>query len=291
MKRLSLLLTLLLICISRLHAAEPLEEFPGCKWVPTPWGDGDSFQIRTADGTTKTIRLYGADCIEQHVNDNTDATRLAAQRRYFGISEWGGSAQSSIAAAKDLGRQATEETGRLLARPFTVHTAHANARGDSRYPRVYAFVTTAEGVDLAEHLVRAGLARAFGVTREMATGKSGKDYQAGLHDAELVAAKAGIGVWAKTDWQRLSQERQLQRQHDEELGMATHPKPAKGIPLDPNTAARADLMKIPGIGEVTADRIIRGRPYRKLTDLLKVEGIGPKSLERFESYLHIPAAN
>ena len=60
--------------------------------------------------------------------------------------------------------------------------------------------------------------------------------------------------------------------------------------LNPNTAARDELMKIPGVGEITANRIISGRPYRKLDDLLNVEGIGPKSLEKLRSYLAVPDA-
>jgi endonuclease YncB( thermonuclease family) len=74
-------------------AAEELATLTLCKLIPTEWADGDSFLIQTADGTSHTIRLYGADCIEWHVSDETDARRLRAQRRYFGISEVGGSPQ------------------------------------------------------------------------------------------------------------------------------------------------------------------------------------------------------
>jgi endonuclease YncB( thermonuclease family) len=37
------------------------------------WADGDSFEVQTADGSSHTLRLYGADCIEWHVTDETDA--------------------------------------------------------------------------------------------------------------------------------------------------------------------------------------------------------------------------
>jgi endonuclease YncB( thermonuclease family) len=50
-------------------AAEPLVALHGCKFIPTEWADGDSFEIQAADGTHHTIRLYGADCIERNVND------------------------------------------------------------------------------------------------------------------------------------------------------------------------------------------------------------------------------
>jgi competence protein ComEA len=272
-------------------AAQPLVELRACKFVPTEWADGDSFQIETVDGTSQTIRLYGADCIEWHVNDKSDATRLAEQRHFFGISAFGGSAKTSIEAAKATGQSAAMEAARALSKPFTVHTAYADARGDGKNKRIYAFVTTADGQDLAERLVRMGLARAFGVYRETPGGKSAKDYQEFLRDVELVAAKAGTGVWAKTNWDRLSAERQEQRMADAELELASGSgKATADLKMDPNTAARDELMKLPGVGEVTANRIISGRPYKTLADLRNVEGLGSKTLEKLTPYLLLPGA-
>lgn len=272
---------------------EPLVELRSCKFVPTDWADGDSFEIETTEGVHHTIRLYGADCIEWHVHEKSDVNRLAEQRRYFGITEFGGSVKSSIDAAKSAGQSAAIETARVLAKPFTVHTAYADARGDGKHKRIYGFVTTADGEDLAERLVRMGLARAFGVYRESPSGKPSKDYQALLHDVELVAAKSGTGIWAKTNWDRLSAERQEQREEEQksetELRLASGKGKAPGdFKLDPNTAARDDLMKIPGIGEVMANRIISGRPYKTLSDLRNVEGMGAKSLEKFKPFLILP---
>ena len=248
------------------YAADPLVALRGCKFIPNEWADGDH-----------TLRLYGGDCIEWHVNDENDARRLREQRRYFGIAEYGGSPQASIDAAKAAGKSAAEETARALSKPFTVHTAFADARGDGKHKRIYAFVTTADGQDLTERLVKMGLARAFGVYRETPTAKSAKDYQENLRDAELIAAKAASGAWAKTNWDKLSAERQEQRKEDSELSLAAGTgKSSKVFKINPNTAARDELMKLPGVGEVTANRIIAGRPYRKAADLLKVEGFGPK---------------
>jgi competence ComEA-like helix-hairpin-helix protein len=270
-------------------AGEALTPFKSCKLTPTEWADGDSFLIQTQDGASHTIRLYGADCIEWHVADETDARRLRTQRRYFGISEFGGMPQASITAAKGLGKTAAEEVVAALAKPFTVHTAFADARGNGKHKRIYGFVTTADGEDLAERLIRLGLARAFGVYRETPTAMSAKDYQEYLRDVELQAAKRGAGVWAKTDWDKLPGERQAERQEDADLVLATaSSKFQPGTRINPNTAARDELMRLPGIGEVTANRIIEARPFKVVTDLRTVEGIGEKTLARITPFLQIP---
>ena len=54
--------------------------------------------------------------------------------------------------------------------------------------------------------------------------------------------------------------------------------------LDLNTASKEELMSINGIGPVLSARIIAGRPYGTVDDLLKVKGIGPIRLEKFRPY-------
>ncbi|MBU4463269.1 MAG: helix-hairpin-helix domain-containing protein [Proteobacteria bacterium] len=54
--------------------------------------------------------------------------------------------------------------------------------------------------------------------------------------------------------------------------------------LDLNTADKEELMSISGIGPVLSARIISGRPYRSVDDLLKVKGIGTKRLKKFRTY-------
>ena len=53
-----------------------------------------------------------------------------------------------------------------------------------------------------------------------------------------------------------------------------------------NIAEKQNLVKLPKIGIVTAERIIRFRddygPFKSLDDLLKVKGIGPKTLEKLK---------
>lgn len=49
--------------------------------------------------------------------------------------------------------------------------------------------------------------------------------------------------------------------------------------VDLNTASAQLLTTLPGVGPVTAQRILEGRPYHSVDDLLRVPGIGPARLE------------
>jgi competence protein ComEA len=55
-------------------------------------------------------------------------------------------------------------------------------------------------------------------------------------------------------------------------------KCSKG-PIDLNKASKEDLVSLPGIGPVLAERIIAARPFHSVDDLSKVSGIGPKKFE------------
>ena len=76
---------------------------------------------------------------------------------------------------------------------------------------------------------------------------------------------------------------------------AAKPAPAADAkPVDVNHADAAALESVPGIGKSLAARIIDFREkngaYQSVDDLLKVQGIGEKSLEKLKPYLTVSKA-
>jgi competence ComEA-like helix-hairpin-helix protein len=152
---------------------------------------------------------------------------------------------------------------------------------------MYGFIITADGNDLASLLVKNGFARTHGVGRKTPAGTSRDEMFEILRDMEISAILKHIGIWSESDPDRIAELRAKQRSEDQELKELQSQVKKGTLPqslLDLNTASKKELQSIKGIGPVLAERIIAGRPYRTVDDLLKVKGIGPKKLENVRPY-------
>lgn len=79
--------------------------------------------------------------------------------------------------------------------------------------------------------------------------------------------------------------------------VAPTPRAPREMPvgrIDPNRASASDLTRLPGIGPALAGRIVADRGqngvFRSPESLLRVHGIGPKTLERIRGFLSFPDA-
>jgi hypothetical protein len=59
------------------------------------------------------------------------------------------------------------------------------------------------------------------------------------------------------------------------------------VRLDLNATSQEALKSISGIGSVLSERIIAGRPYGSVDDLIKIKGIGPQKLKQFRIHFFI----
>jgi endonuclease YncB( thermonuclease family) len=188
-------LCLLAFLVSTLvsHADEPSHSkkwltFTNCTYLEAKADDGDSFFV-LVDGTKRMLRLYYVDCPESSDQPAYMAERLAAQAEHFGCTP---------AEALAAGKEATATVAKWLEKPFTVQTHYAVAPGRSRLPRYYAVLKTADGKDVGEELLKAGMARANGRPVASPEGEKAQAHDARLKSLEAEAKRTKAGLWSKT---------------------------------------------------------------------------------------------
>ena len=267
-------------------AQQKLLSYPSVLDEKAQWSDGDSFLV-ILDGKegkrTETIRLYYVDCPETHASSKSDKQRVRAQARHFGLE------QASDAIL--FGLEAKKRVAELLSKSFTVHTSGAKALGRSRKPRIYGMITLNDGRDLAAVLVEEGLARVLGVKKTRPDGTKSGEYTEYLKDLELSAAVKKKGVWAKSDPEKIVALRKKEREDAQELDKILEDGVFSAIseenPININTASIEELKQLRGIGDVTAKKIIAARPYTKVEDLTRVNGIGSGMLGRIRKLVKV----
>ena len=284
MKRLACLLLLVLTGAPHSPSAAELETLEHAVLVDADMNDGDSFRV-SAGGRELHLRLYYVDCPETTFGSAAELERIRDQQHHFGLAD-----PHDVVR---FGERATRFVRQVLSEPFSIHTGYAWAPGRSASGRYYAFVETHDGRDLAHLLVREGLARVHGKTRPAPAGRSSRQVLEELEDLRALAMLRRSGIWEATNPELLVEMRRSSRKAATELDefkdKVAGTRSRDDAPLDLNHATDEQLQRIPGIGPVSAAKIIAGRPYRKVEDLLKVSGIGPKKLRAIAPYVMLDA--
>jgi competence ComEA-like helix-hairpin-helix protein len=259
-----------------------LEKLEGVKLLNSPANDGDSFLVQAGEKKLH-LRLYFVDCPEVNVTTDVDAKRVREQAGYFGLT--------NVAQVVAAGAQAKTFTANQLAKPFTVYTAYSDALGRSPTQRFYAFVVTGDRKDLGSELVERGFARAFGAKRSGPDGTSTTNLEKRYRDLETRAMLKREGLWKNTDPDEIVRQREVQREAEndiKEVRRQISDAQASGL-VDLNKATSRELQSLPGIGPALAGRIIAGRPYKSVDDLLHVRGVGPSLMEKIRSRVTVEA--
>lgn len=283
--------------------------FNQCQYLNNLSNDGDSFHVR-AGGKEYVFRLYFVDSPE---TDAAFPARVQEQATYFGVT--------SDQALK-IGEAAKNFTREKLGGGFTVRTSMQNAMGQSRIERFYAFVQTSEG-DLAELLVQNGLARIHGVEAQPVGLSNAHSQTQRLENLEREAKLDKRGGWGINAGRLYARAQRKAKQDGSDwfnqffhpavaanaepvttptpatrpllatpMPLDSQPAPALSVEMAPNgepkldinTASAEELKSLPGVGEVTAARIMAARPYTSADFLTKVKGIGPKKYTKLRPY-------
>ncbi len=111
--------------------------------------------------------------------------------------------------------------------------------------------------------------------------KNSKPFDYSLQDSLFIALSADTHH-IKTDTVKQSSERKKIKKKKEFL---------RSLQININEATEKELIQLPGVGSVTAQRIIEYRkqngPFKSINELLNVKRIGPKTLKKIEPYIYL----
>ncbi len=264
-----LLITTTSAAVSKEPVLKAWEVLEGCHLIENQINDGDSFKVAHGDKEF-IIRLYYVDCPETY---DTYPDRLKDQSRYFSISE---------SEMITFGKAAKTYTKRFLKDEFTVITCWEDARGgkDVRY---FGMVSRNNQL-LSSELVRNGLARIYGMPAGgWPGGGKPEAYLKQLKQNERAAQQSGTGIWGNAQNSNqlddLAQIKDRLNTQQTTISSSAFVDSSKTERIILNTADSSELIALPGIGPVLADRIIAARPFIEIDKLADIPGISMKKVD------------
>ena len=301
-----------LLCSFPAEAREPWVVLKDCRLVRSESLDADSFHV-TAAGKEYIFRLYFVDAPE---TDMSFADRVKEQAQYFALKP-----EQAITLGEYAKRFTKEKLAQPFTVRTCMQDARGRSKMSRYYAfvetkegdlaellvanglaRVFGAAAQPVGLrsperqwDKLKRLEREAKQLKVGAwgaaTGRMAARtqniqpKSGPDsFDAFFHPEKLAAAPGGSAEEAAATPAPTMMPAATRPFGSNPFTSTPAPGLTSGGKLDVNAVSSEELLGVPGIGPVLAQRIIEGRPYQTADDLTKVKGIGPKIYERIREH-------
>ena len=134
------------------------------------------------------------------------------------------------------------------------------------------------------HEKSSSLLKSFAVSIDEVERRTGIDFYHSLPDSieEQIESSIDVSKWSFRSSSSSSGSSTYKTKQEKLKG---HPR------ININTASKSELMKLPGIGTKTADKIINHRivygKFGSIYELEDVKGIGPKTMEKVRPYVMV----
>lgn len=158
------------------------------------------------------------------------------------------------------------------ATPTPIKKIVVDIAGAVKFPGVYEFL---EGSRLQEVIEKAG-----GVSSE-----ADQDYISKYINLSQIVSDADKVYIPKIGEESSKITFSGNTNHQQSSGTTAGTKATRLINI--NTASKAQLETLPSIGPAYAQKIIEGRPYQKIEDILRVKGIGEKTFEKIKDLITV----